>query len=242
MVGSTMATQAVEITQSGENANREPSLQFNCFTTKLAPSYGNELNSEAYRKIDHDLQVMIAATVQSLNNPSHGILTWEALSEQMEQNQLLNDVENEQYSTGSLIEDNRGAQELDTSKGMYTSLVNLVKDSDIVDATPINADSLVRLVATAREKAAVSSTAGRLSNTAGIDVGILRYPDITNPYYKVYCIKIDVWFNAEKGAPAKSGVTCEYRRRDFKPRPDAIQETGAQAQAIAVADAEALFD
>lgn len=68
---------------------------------------------------------------------------------------------------------------------MYINLVNLIKDSDVVDASPIKADSLANLVAAAKGKAASSSSPGCLSDTAGLDVGVLRYPDISHPYYKV---------------------------------------------------------
>lgn len=86
----------------------QASSQTDRLTIKLAPAFGKKLTKEAHRKMDHDLQVMIEAIIQSLNDPSHGELTWQALSAQMMRNSLLEPVGHEKYSTGPLIEDDGG--------------------------------------------------------------------------------------------------------------------------------------
>jgi hypothetical protein len=81
---------------------------------------------------------------------------------------------------------------------------SLVDDDDILKSTTIDIDSMAAIVAAAREtiqedtKSDATEQLGksrRLQSRVGeqskvlVDVGVLRFPDPTHPFFKVSCCK-----------------------------------------------------
>lgn len=77
-----------------------------------------------------------------------------------------------------------------------------------------------------------------------LDVGVLRYPDATQPYFKIYRIQLTAWAGYMRilgAASNKNGIMGEFTARTFKPREDVAARVAAEQRQRSAAEAEALF-
>ena len=64
----------------------------------------------------------------------------------------------------------------------------LIDDTDVLESTRINIDEYARLVAqTGAKVTGIGDLASKVEEHSkrGIDVGLLRYPDVSRPFFKV---------------------------------------------------------
>jgi len=77
-----------------------------------------------------------------------------------------------------------------------------------------------------------------------VDIGVLRYPDIDNPFFKVYRIQLSAWSDTRRilfhGEDA-NGITGQYNVRLFKPRDSVIAGIKEETRKKAINEADNMF-
>ncbi|KAF7794157.1 hypothetical protein EIP86_005288 [Pleurotus ostreatoroseus] len=77
-----------------------------------------------------------------------------------------------------------------------------------------------------------------------VDIGILRFPDPDNPYFKIYRIHLKAWISQERHfirTKKICGISGSFNSRKFVPREDKIKSAQAEAQKKLVERADAIF-
>ncbi|KAK1538995.1 uncharacterized protein CCOS01_00309 [Colletotrichum costaricense] len=159
--------------------------------TKLAPSYGN-LSGSVLEKMDDDLKIMIAGTMKSL--AAQKDKSWAAVLSTMMQNPLLEADRDEVARSDKLIKESSSAFKFDGSsdagivKEVHSWFVNLISDSDVLESTQIKIGDLADIVSqTGATVDSFESFFGKNEHHERtlIDIGVLRFPDIDRPFFKV---------------------------------------------------------
>lgn len=120
-------------------------------------------------------------------------------------------------------------------------------DSDVLASTGIDIHILAKLVA---------STGARVNffpdffdyqeyhEQTVLEVGVLRYPDIDQPYFKVYRLKLTAWCDRKRVLNEQhdyQGITGIFTVRKYKPRDRVISGMKEEVRRKAVQEAEGLF-
>jgi len=221
----------------------------NSLKCQLAPSFGT-LNKDTIKLMDEKLQVMIAGTMKSLEKLSDK--SWEKIVATMKQNEVLVADETEVFNSNKLIKES--SSDFDFNGNYDAAIVNEVKswfvsliaDDDILKATSIDIKVMADIVATTGT--IVESLAGLFAHQykekTMIDIGVLRFPDIENPYFKLYRIKLVAWSDSSRllfHTSDKNGITGEFNSKIFRPRESVISGMRKDLVAKAVASVEDLF-
>ena len=127
---------------------------------------------------------------------------------------------------------------------------NFVADSDIIQSTNIDVNPLAKITAEtgAHVNDPINLIVGKeyLSKTL-LDVGVLRYPDIDHPYFKIYRLKVTAFRNCHRilfAEDNKNGFLAELNVRKYKPRQsvmDGLRKTHPEIWSKAIDEAVALF-
>lgn len=223
--------------------------------SKLAVSYG-KLNSESIKMMDEKLKVLISGTVRALKAIPKDQLSWEKVQSVFSQNPLMERVGNSEIRRSDKIIKNRGVSAFKFDGSPDAAIVREIKswfiklvdnDQDILSDTDINIVELAELVAESGALVdsfeAVFYKKEYLEKTV-IDVGVIRFPDIDNPFVKVYRIKLTAWSDCQRVLfvqEDKSGITGEFNSVNFRPRASVIDGLKEETKKKATEEAEALF-
>lgn len=219
--------------------------------TDLAPSFG-KLNKESLKGLDDKLKIMIAGTMKTLGKLHDK--SWKSVLSTMMQNELLEPDSTEIARADKLIKSGSSDFKFDGSPSqgiineVKTWFVKLISDDDVLQSTRIDIDVLARIVA--QTGATITSFETFFAKTEHheqtlIDIGVLRFPDIDHPYFKLYRIKLVAWSDSTRilfHQEDKNGITGEYNSRIFRPRQSVIDGLTESARAKAIAAANAMFD
>ncbi|KAI5081744.1 hypothetical protein GOP47_0001487 [Adiantum capillus-veneris] len=231
-------------------------IPFHC---NLAPSFGKLKNAGAIKEMDEQLKVIIAGTtrimsklVQEAKDRNQSI-EWSEVVATMTQNPLLKPFEDLIERNDKLIKTDMNYFKFDGSadhtivREVETWFVNLIGDEDVLNDTKIDIHTLAQIVA---ESGARVTDLGTLCykksfvESEVLDIGVLRYLDIDNPYCKVYRIKLTAWSDCERVLFVQNdsnGITGVFTCRKYKPRASVIESMYSQVKKKAVEEAEALF-
>lgn len=127
-------------------------------------------------------------------------------------------------------------------------LVHVAADEDVIRATRIDIGRLANMVAeTGASVDSVEAFFSRVDNEEKtmVEIGVLRYPDIDNPFFKVYRIQLNAWRNCTRVLFAQvdtNGITGTFTSRKFAPRESVLQVMKPAVKEKAVKEAEGLFD
>ncbi|GJJ15953.1 hypothetical protein Clacol_010232 [Clathrus columnatus] len=219
----------------------------------LAPSFGN-LNSESIKGMDEKLKVMIAGTMRSLEAHSkEGELSWDGVMSVLMQNPLLEaddgkiDRSDKLIKSGTNVFKFNGSPDESIVKEVEAWFVHLIGDPDVLADTKIDIDVLANIVA--QTGATVQSFESIFFKHEShektlVDIGILRFPDIDKPFFKVYRIKLTAWSSSARVLMIQedqNGITGEFNARNFRPRASVIEGMKEETKKLAVAEAESLF-
>ncbi|KAI0329992.1 hypothetical protein GY45DRAFT_1251649 [Cubamyces sp. BRFM 1775] len=221
----------------------------------LAPSFG-KLTQESVKTMDDELKVMIAGTMRALEKErkkGEGI-SWETVVSVMTQNPLLEPNGDEIVRSDKLIKEGHGLFKFDGSpdqavvEQVNSWFVSLIRDEDVLLSTHIDIKVMADIVA--QTGAMVKSFGSVLYEKEEhqktiVDIGVLRFPDLDNPYFKVYRIKLIAWSRSKRLLAAqrdKNGIVGEYASRRFRPRKSTMEKLSKATIQKAVAEAEALFE
>ena len=77
-----------------------------------------------------------------------------------------------------------------------------------------------------------------------VDIGVIRFPDLDNPYFKVYRLRLDAYRDCTHTFVVdfnSSGLQGEFHSRKFKIRKKIVKKMKKDAKAKAIAMVENLF-
>jgi len=194
--------------------------------TDLAPSFG-KLNKPGLQEMDDKLKIMIAATMKILAKQSDK--SWKAVLSTMMQNEFIKADESEIARSDKLIKNSSSDFKTDGSpdativKEVKSWFTKLISDDDVLQSTKIDIDVLGRIVA--QSGATIDSFETFFAKREKheqtlIDIGVLRFPDIEKPYFKLYRIKLTAWSDSSRilfHQEDKNGITGEFNSRIFRP-------------------------
>ncbi|KAJ7200675.1 hypothetical protein B0H12DRAFT_1036650 [Mycena haematopus] len=230
-----------------KDASRDDYLHLN-----LAPSFGN-LNSNSIKQMDNNLKIMIAATMRALAKVPPQQRSWEKVLEVMMQNPLLVTDETGTSRAEKLVKDETNFFRVDGSpdpnvvREVETWFINLINDDDVLKSTAIDIKVMAHIVA--QTGATIDSFPALIYKNeyhekTMVDVGVLRFPDIEHPYFKLYRIQLIAWSDSRRilfVQKDENGITGEFNSRIFRPRVSIIQELSASVKEQAIKEGEDLF-
>eukprot|EP01023_Acetabularia_acetabulum_P032639 TRINITY_DN304_c0_g1_i1.p1 TRINITY_DN304_c0_g1~~TRINITY_DN304_c0_g1_i1.p1 ORF type:complete len:280 (-),score=70.01 TRINITY_DN304_c0_g1_i1:445-1284(-) len=225
----------------------------NYLNVGLAPSFGT-LDKESVKMMDDELKVMIAGVTRAIAKLDPNSRSWDNVISLLNQNSLIQQVADSEITrSDKLIKDGTnyfkfdGSADLDTVREVETWFTNFVNDADILDSTGIDIDVLAKIVAATG--VAVDGLSSVFYDQAYeernvLEIGVLRYPDIDHPYFKVYRLKLVAWAESKRYVFVQedsNGITGELRVVKYEPRPSVMERLSEKIIGQAVDEAEALF-
>ncbi|KAF9080337.1 hypothetical protein BGX27_005521 [Mortierella sp. AM989] len=219
----------------------------------LAPSFG-KLNKDSLKGLDNELKVMIAGTTRAIERLPTNQRTWENVTSTLAQNSLLKPLDDGIAKSDKLIKDYGssffkfdGSPDPSIVREVQTWFTNLISDEDVLSSTKIDIDVLAKIVAwTGATVTNFETFFGRdeYHERTVVDIGVLRYPDIEQPYFKLYRIKLTAWSDCTRVLFVQSdqnGITGQYNVRRYGPREGIIRELKEETKNKAIQEAEDLF-
>ncbi|CAE1295985.1 unnamed protein product [Acanthosepion pharaonis] len=125
---------------------------------------------------------------------------------------------------------------------------NLVQDTDVLAATKINIEDYGNIVAAtdaAIENFETIFLKQEEVQRGIVDVGVLRYPDLDNPFFKLFRIKLAAYrrsFRVLMVQKDESGIKGSYEAMKFVPRKSIMDELRSEIIEKAAREAEKMFD
>jgi len=220
------------------------------FNYALAPSFG-DLTDESFKAMDEELKVMMAGTIKVLENQPDK--SWKSVLATMMTNKSTIPDEEEIYNVEHYTHNTSSWFQFDHKKdqtvvnAVLTWFDNLISDSDIRKSTQIDINVMADIVATTGaiiEGLASIAYKHEYHEKNLLEIGVLRYPDIQSPYFKLYRIKLKAYADATRTlikTEDKNGIMGEFNCRKFRPRKEVIAKLSKQAVDDAVDFLEGLF-
>ncbi|KAI5839050.1 hypothetical protein DFP73DRAFT_587912 [Morchella snyderi] len=231
------------------NVNDKSTKAF--LTTKLAPSYGT-LTSESIKLMDEQLKVMITATTKVISKIPPEERSWEKVISALKNNSLIEPMEggNIDRTADPLTKSGTNVFKVDGSpnnaivKEVETWFQRFISDSDILNATQIDIKVLGNIVA--QTGATIDSfeaffVKNEYHEKNLIDIGVLRYPDLDHPYFRVYRIELKAWSQSKRilfVQEDSNGITGRFQACKFKPRKSTMDALRPETVKKAAAEAE----
>ncbi|QGI59999.1 hypothetical protein CEK26_003978 [Fusarium fujikuroi] len=214
----------------------------------LAPSF-KKLSSAEIQALDDEMKIMITGLTKQLGKLSPNDRTWDAIVSLCAQSPFLAPLDDGIARTDSLVKNSSSAFKTDGSpdsgivKEVTAWFKKLIQDEDVLNSTKIDINVLGRIVA--QSGATVDSFESFFHKTEEhtktvIDIGVLRYPDIDNPYFKIYRIKLTAWSKSTRTLAwqeDRNGIQGEFNVRKYKPRSSVINNLTDAAKAGATKQA-----
>ncbi|KAB8215152.1 Six-hairpin glycosidase-like protein [Aspergillus novoparasiticus] len=166
---------------------------------ELAPSYGT-LNSESIGDLDEASKVAIAGVMRSLAKLSSSQRTAQNIESVMMNNTYLEPAGDSIDRTQNILKDNLGYFKISANpdnavvKEVLTWWTKLIADKDVLNST-INKQQMANIVAQSGDIIDMSEQFWSKSGAHEqkmLDIGVLRFPDSSHPYFKLYRIKLSV--------------------------------------------------
>ncbi|KLO05173.1 hypothetical protein SCHPADRAFT_947134 [Schizopora paradoxa] len=237
------------------NINVREKSRDNFLHTGLAPSFGT-LTKESFKGMDEQLKILIAAANKELEQMPAEDRTWDNVISVFKNNEYFEPIETPEGSIdrpSKLIKTSESVfqfkREFDegTVHEVEEWFTNLIQDEDVLKSTKIDIKVLADIVATTGaviEDIATFIRRNEYHEKTVVDIGVLRYPDIEHPYFKVFRIQLTAWSETKHIVIVNedsNGITGQYNMQLFKPREDIIAGIKAKTRKEALAEADAMF-
>lgn len=226
------------------------------YHTELAASYG-KLNADSVKEMDNELKVMIAAVDRKLtklheeNKDGSEILFDDYVSTMMQNPLIEKDFDGEifrdEYKEFSRFGFAKNGIDQQVVNEVETWFLNLIDDSDVLASTKINILDFANIVGCTDafvEDLQTLFLRNEQVERSILEVGVLRYPDLDNPFFKMFRIKLKAYRKSLRVAMIQkdeSGIKGEYNMHKFRPRNDIIKKLRQEVVNKAIAEVESLF-
>lgn len=189
----------------------------------LAASFST---SEITKEMDQYLKVVIAPTITRLSQLTD--YSRNSLLQAMEQNVLLELCEDPIYKTDEI--EKSGTAILSSENPAAQQEVefwfkNLVGEEEVLSDTRIDKtviEQILAIIGAKVDSVGLSFHDTETNEKTLLDIGVLRYPDIDHPYFKMYRITLNVWRKSER--LVTNGIFGEFQFAKFKVRDGVIDQ------------------
>ncbi|KAE8361467.1 hypothetical protein BDV27DRAFT_160710 [Aspergillus caelatus] len=130
---------------------------------------------------------------------------------------------------------------------VFTWWTKHIADQDALDATKIDIQEMANIVAqsgTITELCQAFWGRGEPHEQTILNIGVLRFPDPSHAYFKLYRIKLSAWVDGSRTTFEMCDMNAtkgEFYSRIFKARKAAIDQLKPEARANVVQEGEDLF-
>lgn len=226
----------------------ESSVQDIDFHTDLA--YGWQLSKAEIEQMDEILQGMAASVIGSLmefraDNPKSP-LDWSSIVNICRDNVCLQEVKNTYQLTEETYTKDYGSGVFKFNGGTNQDVVRevqewfgnklLVGDIYAQKSTRIDVPTFANLVATTGNMIESFETffvSQKVIRKRAMDIAMLRFPQMTDPYLRLYRIELDAFKDCSRiglWQSDKSGISGKFERIDFVPLSKEIDELAKDAR------------
>ena len=243
------AKTAVDAISGGVNDDTTTTENLSNFS--LAASYG-DLTRDSFRLMDVNLIAVIGTTSNMML--SNKLVSWEQTLKTMSDNKSVNEIlerridKNESYiiNSNDFFKVDGSPNDADI-QSIHSWFVNLIGSEDIEKSLKVDINSVAKVAA--QTGATVTSLASLVRKHERhekivTDVGMIRFPDITNPSFQVFRIKLIAWADSTRTLAFEQnsrGVTCVYSFRKYEPNAEFSKQVKADVLALAVKEAAEIF-
>ena len=239
---------AVEALVDQPTERHEDSVENVKFT--FAPAYG-QLRGGAIYQLDNKLKAMIAETVKAIERLSDK--SWENIVSCMKQNPVL-ELQSSISNSDKMVKNGTNVFKFDGSpdssivREVETWFIKLLcNDSDARDSSGIDIERLGKIVA--QTGATINSfqtffSKREIHRRTVLNVGILRFPQVNKPHFKLYRIKLVAWSDCSRVLFVQddaSGIEGEFDRMKFGPCESTFREMRPSLINAAAREAEEIF-
>ncbi|GAB1602307.1 uncharacterized protein LOC115232471, partial [Argonauta hians] len=227
------------------------------YHTGLAASYGN-LTTADIKAMDKELQIMIAGTNEKMRqlrekNGDRNI-TFDEYVNVMRKNVLLVTDDTEDVVRGSFkgfgkVRIMQNSINADIVNAVIDWFVNkLVIDKDVLAATKIDIVDFANIVGLTG--AAIDSLESILMKNvyverSVVDVGVLRYPDLKHPFFKLFRIQLFAYKKSSRilfVQKDESGIRGQYESKVFRPNDTVMKRLSKAVEERAMKMAQDMFE
>ncbi|GJE88716.1 hypothetical protein PsYK624_047990 [Phanerochaete sordida] len=178
--------------------------------------------------MDAAMSLAIKATLNLFARHDLQSMSWEAALHILRQNPALEDAGNPVSHRSQLLRRPkvhlRSQIDFSVERDVCTWFDDLVKDPDVLGATKIDRKALASIVA--RTDVAISSLKSFVHKAEYLerpifDIGLLKFPDSSNPLFRVYHIQLTAWAKREQTLKViqrdSSGILGSHHSHNFRP-------------------------
>ncbi|KAF8967205.1 hypothetical protein BGZ46_000228 [Entomortierella lignicola] len=203
--------------------------------------------------MDDKLKIIVTATTRAIDKLPFEERTWENVISTLSQNPLLEPLDDGIARADKLIKDygsnafKDGSPDQAIVREVQSWFTGLVADEDVLRSIKIDINVLGMIVAcTGAEIDSFESffAKDKHHEQTVVDIGVLRYPDIEHPYFKVYSITLTAWSDCSRilfWESDKNGITGKYNVRRYVPRESVIRELKDETKKKVIQEAKDLF-
>ncbi|KAJ7466178.1 hypothetical protein B0H11DRAFT_2284643 [Mycena galericulata] len=236
---------------SSTSKNEEPMVH-----ESLAPSFGSLDNAaQSVRELDDKMKLMIAVSMKELlKYKQQGALSWKNIQGCFNANTTLVAMEEPQEITQQYVSETSADFKFDGSpdpnlvqKVMHWWQSEACPDPDIRADSHIDVESLAKIVAwsgaTVTNFVNVFSKHERHERRM-LEVGVMRFPSIANPYFKIYRIQIFAWSDCSRiffHQEDKNGMQTVVTSQRFRPNDEVLNKVKAETMQKAVSEVDDMF-
>jgi len=222
----------------------------------LAPSFGSLANAaQSVKDLDEKMKLMIAVSMKELlKYKDQGALSWENIQGCFNTNTTLESMGDPEEITKDYVSDTDHDFKFDGSPD--PSLVQKVMnwwdseacpDPDIRNDSKLDVDSLAKIVAW------TGATVTNFLEVFGkherherrlLEVGVMRFPSIADPHFKIYRIKLFAWSDCRRilwHQEDKNGIQSVVTSQKFKPNKKVLEKVSDEATKKAAHEVDDMF-
>ncbi|XP_014787421.2 uncharacterized protein LOC106881519 [Octopus bimaculoides] len=217
---------------------------------ELAATFGT-LQFESLKMIDNNLKIMVAGAISEMNKLNK--TSWESLLDSLDRIPYLemvgertNFTEDEMSRvTTELLDFSSG--EVDYMTVFFTELWfdELIQENMILSEMNINITSLAYYLGKGEQITIKNALLGSdIKRKALMDLAILRFPDIMNPYLTVFMLRFDVLRNSLRLFVVEqtiAAIRCRFNVAKYVPNEEYIKQLREDTRETLMKDIDTLF-
>ncbi|KAF8144732.1 hypothetical protein K438DRAFT_2101479 [Mycena galopus ATCC 62051] len=222
----------------------------------LAPSFGDLAKAgEAVKELDAKMKLMIAISMQKLlEYKKNGGLSWKNVQGCFNTNPSLVPMEESQELTKQFVSETSSNFKFngDPDPVLVQKVLNwwaseACPDVDIRNDSKLDIGSLAKIVAWSG--ATVTNfvdfwTKHERHERRMLEIGVMRYPTIANPYFKIYRIQLYAWSDCTRTVWAqedKNGIQSIITWQRFRPNDEVLSKVKEETTKKAVSEIDDMF-
>ncbi|CAI9736383.1 Hypothetical predicted protein [Octopus vulgaris] len=218
---------------------------------ELAATFGT-LQFESLKMIDDNLKIMVAGAISEMDKLNK--TSWEGLLDSLDRIPYLEMVGERTNFTESNMTRVRtemldfASREVDYMTVFFTELWfdRLIQEHHMLGEMNINITNLAYYLANGEEISIKNAlVGGDIKRKDMMDLAILRFPDIMNPYLTVFMLKFDLVRKSLRAFVVEQiivGIRCRFNYAKYVPNEEYLKQLREDTRETLVKDIDTLFE